>query len=637
MKSKIRILCILMALVLSLGSMALMAGCGGSGVDFDDRFLDGFFPNGGQVPISAERAAAMEEEASRIRVVFPGNDPNNVNSQLNRAMHRFMRDHREVSIEFIPVGWSAEQIQQLVLASIIAGMPYDLMYVTATDFALYYSSGLLQSWDNYLNYEWLASPEHGTDNDTPLIHMAAVDGMFTRGGERYIAVPWHNVSPFMTFYNRTMLEYLNMDSPYDLWRNGEWTMEAMHEMAVRATRDTTGTGTPNYWGITTMYENIWINQNHTSFVTMNDVGEFQLNLDDPALTEALEMFTDIAHSRRSMHVEGSDARNTFYNGATLFFLSEWGEISQLHLREDSEAGLPFDWGLAPLPFGPNNTDEVHMVFAHGAAMINGTRNPHTAATIMEYMVQEGMMVPEEDVRELEPHWWAMYEAMLANPFYSLYYDVIVNMGGFLIQAARNGQDIAEAIERQRAPMQALVDAANLGWTPPTPRDHDPYFFDFEDWTAANLMIPDRAQDSTTLEVVTDGRAISGNSILISAPLAESATSISRFMIDAGEFPLFGFNTYVIEFDIRVVGEMQTDTQFFAALARSESGNAVMTTITSFTDQIDPESGDEVQSVRIEIIPAMDDTDFAFVIGGQNWADIVIDNLRISQLRAGMDD
>lgn len=653
MKSKLRILCVLMALVLSLGSIALMTGCNDSEIDWDGSWDFSL----GEIPISPERETAMESESNTIRVVFPGNDPNNPNSQLNRAMHRFVTHNPDHRIDFIPVGWDSSQIQQIILASQMAGVPYDILYATATGFAFYYSSGLIQAWDDYLNYEWLTDPNvegpDGNPRGTPLMNSEAIDNMFTRQGGRYAAVPWHNVAPFMAFYNRTYLEALDLEDPYDLWRRGEWTMEAMHDMAVAATRDTGNTGTPNYWGIATVYENIWINQNHTSFVTMDDQGKFQLNLDDPALTEALEMITDVYHARRSVQAT-PDPRTAFYGGNVLFFLSEFGETSLLQERERNNE-LPFDWDMVPLPFGPNNTDGVHMVFSHGPSMIAGTHNPHTTALVMEYIVQEGMMVPDDDIIPLEAHWEEMYELMLQNPFYSLYYDMVADRGAHIIQAARNGQDIAEAIERNRTPMQNMVDTANRNHEPIIGRRHDPYIINFNDWTDANLMVPERGQDFTTLELITGANAIDGTSLLISVAEGQSPRSgnTGMFMLNPNDFPLFHPAIYVVEFDLRVVGDLVTETRtrtvtdddgneveeeyevvltdFFAAIARGDRGNVMSETPRWFGNQIE---GDGVHSIRIELPPLLDNvSNFVFVMGGVHWADIVIDNLRISQLTA----
>ena len=637
MKNKIRVLCILMALVLSLGSMALMTGCFGDGTpNFVDREWDA-----GEVPISEERAAAMENESNTVRVVFPGNDPNNPNSQLNQAMHRFTEHNDGHRVEFIPVGHDASQIQQVLIASILANMPYDVVYVTSTDFNLYYSGGLLQAWDDYLNYDWLMDTDvvaiEGRQRTNPLLNTEAIDNTFTRQGRRYAAVPFHNVGPFMAFFNRTYLESLDLDDPYELWRNDEWTMEAMHDMAWAATRDTGNTGTPNYWGITTVYEGLWVNQNHTSFATMDNEGRFQLNLEDPALTEALELITDIWHTRRSVQ-STPDPRTAFYQGNTLFLLSEFGEASLLQ-RRAADGELPFEFDMVPLPFGPNNTDRVNMVFSHGAAMVAGTHNPHTAALVMEYIVQEGTMTPSADIIPLEDKWQEMYEIMVANSFYAMSYDIIVGGGDWIIQAARNGQDIAEAIERQRSQMQVSIDTANRGWEAPVIREHDPYTIDFNDWTDANLLIPENGQDFTTLELITGADAIEGTSVKISTEDGPTSGTRGSFMLDPGVFPLFHPSLYVIEFDLRILGDLQRDdegellTNFFVAMGRGERGNVMADTVRWLDDQLD--SDDDVISIRMELSPLLDsNADFALVFGGVHWTDIVIDNLRVSQARQG---
>ncbi len=74
----------------------------------------------------------------------------------------------------------------------------------------------------------------------------SVDG-FSIGGKLYFAAgeigTFGNLAVFCSYYNKGMGENYNLENPYEMVRNGVWTIDKMREMATVVVRDVNGDGT----------------------------------------------------------------------------------------------------------------------------------------------------------------------------------------------------------------------------------------------------------------------------------------------------------------------------------------------------------------------------------------------------------
>jgi len=69
-----------------------------------------------------------------------------------------------------------------------------------------------------------------------------------------------NDALWVLYFNTVMLQDLQLPNPYDLVREGRWTMDALYDMVRAAARDVNGSGV---WGV----DDIWgISSHHTSFL-----------------------------------------------------------------------------------------------------------------------------------------------------------------------------------------------------------------------------------------------------------------------------------------------------------------------------------------------------------------------------------
>ena len=625
MKKTKSILSLLIALVLVLSVIPMFTACTEQDpVTISDDYIE----------FSAERQALIDAEAAgTLQVIMPQLnrfDPNHAMSWINRGVERFVRD-QEVRVQYVTTSWDIEDVMTRLIASIAAGNPYDLMLATNTCYPVVYMQRLVQPIDNYLDLDELAS--RLDPNGRPWIDVNSMDNFYNFGGENYVVVPWESVTPFYAFYNRTLLDRFDLPDPYELWRNGEWTISAMHDLADEAARDETGSGINNIWGMAHTYENIWQSMNHTSMVRQNpETLQYELNFDDPALIHSLEYVQDTWYVRRFFQNSSVEAYRTFIGGNHLFLLDTFHAIDRLMLTED----LPFEWNAVPLPRGPHN-DSMHTVAAQGFSLIAGTRSPHTSAALIEYLIQQRTLPAEiERDFQIEPHLLEMREIMMENPFYSAYYDSMLPVTGrFLIQHVRNGMDIAQAMEQMRPEFEGHLARMNQGAIIPVREEHDDYSLDFEE---ANILdyirLMHNAPEGTNLSLVTGTDAIDGNqSLKVEFETREQGSDPLRlFVLDTERWPLKPFNSYTITFDFRFVDDITFDPDRPVVLSIAYGISDAETTRMGGTDITQVEITEASGTASIALSPfTREGMQWSLAFGvGQNAQSIIIDNLRIER-------
>ncbi len=211
------------------------------------------------------------------------------------------------------------------------------------------------------------------------------------GGHNYYAVSDYMLSdPNCILFNKEMIEELDLEDPYQLVRDGEWTIDKMMDLMSKATKDD-GDGRWNEfdtYGLTTSDDwfcNSFIFSSGVELVTQNAEGEFEFAFDNERVYQMVEKLDQLLDGADTYvyGVIGSNAEECFASeqyidiskGRSLFNISN---IAYLYaLREvDLEFGvLPYpmldktqngyytnDWsGLMCVPKTVQNTDMVGKV------------------------------------------------------------------------------------------------------------------------------------------------------------------------------------------------------------------------------------------------------------------------------------
>ena len=186
-------------------------------------------------------------------------------------------------------------------------------------------------------------------------------------------IPFHN--PVGIAWNKDMFAELGLPDLYELQESGDWTYQALIDIAIQATQDTTGDGEIDQWGVAGYSGGIHWHQllstvasNNVDWVVMKD-GKYTVNVTDPAFLDALQLWQDL----RILHnASGSiNGRALFAEGSLAMLVS-----CMAGLTTARNSGMEQEWGWVYYPKGPNAEDYaafVHMF--HVASLPLGVENP----------------------------------------------------------------------------------------------------------------------------------------------------------------------------------------------------------------------------------------------------------------------
>lgn len=174
-------------------------------------------------------------------------------------------------------------------------------------------------------------------------------------------------------YNRDILKESGVEEDLEqLVKDKQWTFDKFEEIAKKCTRDTNGDGTTDVWGLIPA---IWkefgialINSNGGSLVTVED-GMARENFSAEENLTALNYLAKWLNEDKIIaNVYGSESKygwitqdyaKTFVNGECAFMFCESWLVTN-YVKEAANEDL--DYGMLPLPMGPDAEDYVSAAF-----------------------------------------------------------------------------------------------------------------------------------------------------------------------------------------------------------------------------------------------------------------------------------
>lgn len=216
--------------------------------------------------------------------------------------------------------------------------------------------------------------------------------------------------------NQDIIAAIGADNPVDLFNRGQWTWDAMREIMMLATRDTTGDGIVDQFGLSGSpgdFLQLAIASNGGLMVDPNTLTQ---NFDHPDVIEALNFSHDLLVNHGVWFYDPltptlSWSRNhfSFLEGRSAFFtISTWA----VYYNTDD---MHFVYSMVPFPEGPNSRGYVRSVgFEQGMTIPVGVQNPADAFLVYEelmkwsgdryYLMQQGVLeymratwMTEEDI------------------------------------------------------------------------------------------------------------------------------------------------------------------------------------------------------------------------------------------------
>ena len=204
------------------------------------------------------------------------------------------------------------------------------------------------------------------------------------------AMTLDNNCTYCILFNKAMVAENNLESPYDLVKNNQWTQEKMIEMAQGIGADLDGNGVYNdqdRYGFL-IWTDSAIGIMHAAgarFATIENGDTIAYTLNTEKNLAVLERWINVRNDKNNMFIEGSGSTKGFEEGRVLFYTRY---INSVHsLRE-----LELDFGILPYPKGDAEQEEYcNTLHAYGNALmcIPDAADPEMSAAIMEALSYYG--------------------------------------------------------------------------------------------------------------------------------------------------------------------------------------------------------------------------------------------------------
>ncbi|MFW6270909.1 MAG: hypothetical protein ACOC4G_12625, partial [Bacillota bacterium] len=188
-------------------------------------------------------------------------------------------------IEYVNIPWG--ETKDTVMSRLMSGdSKYDI-WILPTGGAQYYdvaAEGALYPVDQVLPEEYYQSMPQGLQI---VYDRLAVDGnKYDFGLDHYTMINY-------IAWNKELFERESLTPLDELYKEGEWNWETMEEIAVKATRDTSGNDEIDQWGLGQEEIFCWIISNHGSIIEHDEYGDFKFVMhEDEASIYAIDKYEE---------------------------------------------------------------------------------------------------------------------------------------------------------------------------------------------------------------------------------------------------------------------------------------------------------------------------------------------------------
>ncbi len=421
------------ATALAMASLLLvgLTACGGNGTSSTAPSAD-----------DSEREAKVRAETGTVSILIPGYDGSDETSYYTRAIKAFEEKFgKEVTI----VQAVGDQLwNEKVAAQIAAKDPVDLFVISVDQYLGMYQKGYLTPVDEYVD---LTRKGH---------NLEVMDDFVKFDGKYYAAGV--SATPYVLYYNRDILlaNGYDADEPRKLYEEGAWDWEAFVEIARTCTDEASG-----ITGLENMFDEVFMASNACSAVTFAD-GKYTLNIKSTAMRNTLEMVQDIFNKNvvcGSGYVTG---QNKFLKGkSAMHGAYAYEEATFTELKNSGSINI--DFGVAPFPTGPDNTDGRNFGHSTGFAISTGADCPYGAGMLMDMILEEADKDNTTKESLVLPENQELYDKLGENLYIPSYTDGIIERGFgafYLLYDVRNGEDINQKLAQYETSYQKFVDDAN---------------------------------------------------------------------------------------------------------------------------------------------------------------------------------
>ncbi|MDQ0918838.1 ABC transporter substrate-binding protein [Paenibacillus sp. V4I5] len=214
-------------------------------------------------------------------------------------------------------------------------------------------------------------------------------------------------SPYGIFYNKTLVQKLGLEDPYELQQKGQWNWEKFREFSKKATQDTNGDGKTDVWGITGAYGKVkafaeQLVYTNKGAVDKDSSGAIKFSLNSENAIQALQYASDLFNVDKSIEQPiPEDASKEFVAGKGVMYAGFSWELGGL---KDNMKGQ--ELGYVFFPKGPKADKYVsYTPFGNMWMVSKYSKNAEVALHIMDEISlnEEGRKLSEQSWQQSYPN------------------------------------------------------------------------------------------------------------------------------------------------------------------------------------------------------------------------------------------
>ena len=158
-----------------------------------------------------------------------------------------------------------------------------------------------------------------------------------------IGVPDDYGHSLFVCFNKDMFAREGLPDPYELYEQGLWNWDTVEDLAIKLTKDTDGDGVNDQFGFHWIDPTYYIFANGGQQIKVDENGKMVFAMQDEAVYEAL----------RRYHQWQNVLRVTTGDWQFLDFEQGKAAMAWMPFYEIHQVDYEFNWGVLPLPHGPN--------------------------------------------------------------------------------------------------------------------------------------------------------------------------------------------------------------------------------------------------------------------------------------------
>lgn len=331
MKNLKKILAGTMSVLMAFGAAACGNGSSSSSAE------ESFEPQV-EVNVDANTIEAIPDGAEKKLVWMSYFDLNPSKTSPEKSTALTLFESKGGSIEYSRVT-SLNKYEKLAAAIMSKQVPDIFWYEQGMTFPYNVIMGMFQPVDDIVNF------------DDPL--WSGVKGtadQFVLNDKHYVA-PINMLPLSVMCYDKSLLAKANLDDPYELYENGEWTWDAWYEMMEEYCANSTEEE-PLY-GVNGWFAPFFYHSTGSTLVQYDaEKGEYYNNLNDPNLERAANFLSNVKKNGYYDPEWIGGAPECFQKNILFYAMGPWASIDSHTPKEGQE------WGMVPIPRDPN-TDTLY--------------------------------------------------------------------------------------------------------------------------------------------------------------------------------------------------------------------------------------------------------------------------------------